>query len=74
MWRRARPLAAWLLTAQYEGSQSSSQDTMERDTRETLSEVERAFSEKQEALVQRLLDRVAEVNPEPPRNLKKVSA
>ena len=74
MWRRARPLAAWLLTAQYEGSQSSSQDTMERDTREKLSEVERAFSEEQEALVQRLLDRVAEVNPEPPRNLKKVSA
>lgn len=47
---------------------------MERDTRDKVAEVEKAFDAKMDELVKKILDRVGHVKPEKPRNLKKVEA
>lgn len=58
----------------YEGTQSSAQDKIDRDTKDRLSEIERAFQAKREELISKLLDRVSQVDPQPHKNLHKMSA
>ena len=58
----------------YEGTQSSAQDKIDRDTKDRLSEIERAFQDKREELISKLLDRVSQVDPQPHKNLQKMSA
>ena len=56
------------------GTQSSAQDKIDRDTKDRLSEIERAFQAKREELISKLLDRVSQVDPQPHKNLQKMSA
>jgi len=58
----------------YAGTQSSAQDKIDRDTKDRLSEIERAFQDKREELISKLLDRVSQVDPQPHKNLQKMSA
>ena len=43
-------------------------------TKDRLSEIERAFQDKREELISKLLDRVSQVDPQPHKNLQKMSA
>ncbi|WFD28367.1 triacylglycerol lipase [Malassezia nana] len=58
----------------YEGSQSSTQDQIDRDTKERLQDIQQAFDKKRGELVQKLLERVGKVDPQPHRNLHKIEA
>ncbi|WFD20656.1 triacylglycerol lipase [Malassezia caprae] len=58
----------------YEGTQSSSQDKIDRDTKDRLQEIEQAFEKKRTELVKKLIERVGQVDPQPHRNLHKIEA
>ncbi|SHO79445.1 Similar to S.cerevisiae protein VMA10 (Subunit G of the V1 peripheral membrane domain of V-ATPase) [Malassezia sympodialis ATCC 42132] len=58
----------------YEGTQSSSQDKIDRDTKDRLREIEQAFEKKRSELVKKLLERVGKADPQPHRNLHKIEA
>ncbi|WFD02371.1 triacylglycerol lipase [Malassezia obtusa] len=58
---------------QFEGSSSQEQGALDKDTKQQLDEIRRAFEAKDQELIQKLLDRVAAVDPQPHRNLAKVS-
>lgn len=60
--------------SQYEGTQTSSQDKIDRDTKDRLQEIEQAFEKKRDELVKKLLERVGQVDPQPHRNLHKIEA
>lgn len=62
------------LTSKYQGTKSEAQDKVDRDTKSRLADIEKTFSEKREQLIKKLLDRVAEVDPQPHRNLHKIEA
>lgn len=59
---------------QFEGSQSQEQGVLDQDKKQKLAEIKEAFSSKNDELVQKLLDRVASVEPKPHRNLHKIEA
>mgnify|MGYP006951749451 CR=1 FL=1 len=47
---------------------------IDADTKAQLGEIEKAFTAKRDELVERLVERVAKVEPAAPRNLPKASA
>lgn len=57
----------------FEGSQTKEQGTLDKNTQQQLDDIKRAFDAKTDELVVKLLDRVASVDPQPHRNLAKVS-
>ncbi|KAI3625191.1 hypothetical protein CBS9595_000552 [Malassezia furfur] len=57
----------------FEGSQTKEQGTLDKNTQQQLDDIKRAFDAKTDELVAKLLDRVASVDPQPHRNLAKVS-
>ena len=56
----------------FEGSQSKEQGKLDEGTKKQLDEIKKAFEAKDKQLVQKLLDRVAAVDPKPHPNLVKV--
>lgn len=58
----------------FEGTQSSVQDKIDRETKEQLKEIENAFSKKNAELIKKLLERVGQVDPKAHRNLHKIEA
>ncbi len=55
---------------QHEGSASSNQTTVDKETDEKLKEINQAFDKNKDAVVKKLLDRVTDVKPEVHRNLQ----
>lgn len=59
---------------QHEGSQSTSQSAVDKETEEKLETINKAFEENRSKVVDKLLERVTEVKAELHRNLKKQEA
>ena len=55
---------------QHEGSTSSSQTTVDKETEEKLDELNKAFEANRDQVINKLLDRVVEVKTELHRNLQ----
>ncbi|WFD35495.1 triacylglycerol lipase [Malassezia cuniculi] len=69
---RAEELEAF--ESKFAGTESAIQKEIDNDTQAKLAETERAFAEKHDALVKRLVERVSDVDPQAHKNLKKVEA
>ncbi|PWN94315.1 putative vacuolar ATP synthase subunit G [Acaromyces ingoldii] len=59
---------------EHEGSQSTSQTAVDKETEEKLETINKAFEQNRSKVVDKLLDRVTEVKAELHRNLKKEQA
>lgn len=59
---------------QHEGSQSTSQTAVDKETEEKLETINKAFEQNRSKVVDKLLERVTEVKAELHRNLKKEQA
>ncbi|PWN33823.1 putative vacuolar ATP synthase subunit G [Meira miltonrushii] len=57
---------------EYEGSQSSSQSQVEKETQEKLKTINEAFDKNNAKVVEKLLERVTQTKAELHRNLQKV--
>lgn len=61
-------------SGQHEGSQSTSQTAVDKETEEKLETINKAFEQNRSKVVDKLLERVTEVKAELHRNLKKEQA
>lgn len=59
-----------LLSKQHEGSTSSSQTTVDKETEQKLEEINKAFETNRDQVISKLLDRVVDVKTELHRNLQ----
>lgn len=58
-------------TPQYEGSQESTQNQVDKDTEAKIKEIDEAFEKNQKQVIEKLLQRVTQTKAELHRNLQK---